>query len=227
MKKSISAMICVLILSTSLSMLYSQEKSTAKAALYSAILPGMGEMYLGDRTRGSIFLGAEILIVLSYFRLNQEVDWKTNSYMHYAHRYADVPFGSDDDYYRLINNYVSSDVYNADIERYYRNRYIVYEYNPELYNLYRNRFLITGDDAWDWENRSNWLKYRDLRQDKQRLEIMANFAIGAAVLNRIISVVDTALLARRNKRTTNGLSNIRIEPDLNRIGYSVHYEFKF
>jgi len=202
-------MICVLILSTSLSMLYSQEKSTAKAALYSAILPGMGEMYLGDRTRGSIFLGAEILIVLSYFRLNQEVDWKTNSYMHYAHRYADVPFGSDDDYYRLINNYVSSDVYNADIERYYRNRYIVYEYNPELYNLYRNRFLITGDDAWDWENRSNWLKYRDLRQDKQ------------------ISVVDTALLARRNKRTTNGLSNIRIEPDLNRIGYSVHYEFKF
>ena len=201
--------------------------SAGKAMLYSALVPGLGEMYLGEYTRAGIFLGAEILILASYFRLNQEVDWKTNSYKFYANHYADVPLGSSDSYYRLINNYISSEKYNSEIELFLRNRYIIYDYNPDLYDYYLDLYLISDEDAWEWESRDNWLRYREIRREKQRLEIYANFAIGAAVVNRLISVIDSAILARSINRQHTFLSNLNVEPDFTRIGWTVTYEIKF
>lgn len=207
--------------------LFAETVSTRRAMLYSALVPGLGEMYLSEYTRGGIFLGAEVLIMASYFRLNKEVDWKIRSYELYANRYADVSLGSSDSYYRLINNYISSEQYNAEIELYLRNRYIVYENNPELYNYYRDRYLISEEDGWEWDSREVWLAYREIRREKQKLEILANFAIGAAVLNRLISVIDSALIARSVNRQSTVLTNLSVEPDFAKKGYMVSYEFKF
>jgi len=204
-----------------------KQVSTGKAMLYSALLPGAGEMYLQNYTRGAVFLGAEILIIASYFRLSKEIDWKVNSYMKYAENYADVPFDSGDNYYRLINNYISSDEYNKEIEQYLRNRYIVYEYRPDLYEFYSNEWMISDDESWEWDSRENWLEYRSLRRDRQQLDILANFAIGAAVINRVISVIDSALMGRNINRERSLLSNINLEPDFRRKGYMLSYEFKF
>jgi len=225
LRKTVLGILIILLLSSG--SLLAEQVSTGKAMLYSALVPGLGEMYLSDYTRAGIFLGAEILILASYFRLNQEVDWKTNSYKTYANRYADVPFGASDSYYRLINNYISSDKYNTEIELFLRNRYIIYDYNPDLYNHYLDLYLIDDEDAWEWESRENWLRYREIRREKQRLEIYTNFAIGAAVINRLISVIDSAILARSINRQQTFLSNLNVEPDLTRIGWTLSYEFKF
>ena len=227
MKKYLLLFIAIVLVTQVCGSQLSNQLSTGKAALYSAMIPGLGELYIGNSTRAGIFLGAELLIVLSYLRIHQETEWKTNSYMQYASRYAGVEIPAEDSYYRLISNYVSSDVYNAEVERYYRNRCIVYEYRPELYDLYTSRFMITGADAWTWESTDNWLRYREIRRDKQRLEILGNFAIGAAVLNRLVSVIDTALLAKKGNSAVNSFSNFTIQPDFERIGYRVNYEFKF
>ena len=204
-----------------------QQVSTSKAMLYSALIPGAGEMYLENYTRGAIFLGAEILIIASYFRLSKEADWKVNSYMKYAENFADVPLNSGESYYRLINSYISSDEYNREIEQYLRNRYIVYEYRPDLYEYYRNEWMISDDESWEWESRDNWLEYRGIRRDKQQLDILTNFAIGAAVINRVISVIDSALISRNINRDRTLLSNIELKPDFRRRGYMLSYEFKF
>ncbi len=201
--------------------------STGRAMLFSALVPGLGEMQLGNYTRGAVFLGAEILILASYFRINREVSWKTNSYQKYANRYADIAVNSSDDYYRLINNYISSDQYNAEIELFLRNRYIIFEYKPELYYKYRDLYLIGDDEAWEWDSRDNWLRYREIRREKQSLEILANFALGAALLNRVISIIDSALLARSINRERTALSNLSFEPDIQRRGCFISYEFNF
>jgi len=221
--------------------LIAQDKSAGKAILLSAFIPGAGEMYLGNYRRAGIFMGAELLIILSYARLNNEIKWKTNSYKLYAENFADISLDSDDSYYRFISNYISSDAYNADIEMFYRNRYIVYEYNPEAYNLYRDRFLVAGEEEWEWESTEHWLEYRSIRRDKQRIEILANFALGASVLNRIISIIDTAIISRSIRKdqvkdsqlgydveTGNSiLSGIYFEPDLKNHGIRLNYEFSF
>jgi len=226
MRKTVLILLTSLILIAS-SNLFGEQVSVRKAMLYSALVPGLGEMYLSDYTRAGIFLGTEILIIASYIQLNREVDWKTNSYQLYANRYADVPMGGNDSYYRLINSYISSEQYNTEIELYFRNRFIIYEYNPQMYNYYLNLYMISDEDAWEWESRDNWLAYRELRREKQRLEIYANFAIGAAVLNRLISVIDSAILAKRVNRERTALSNLSIEPDFIKKGYMISYEFSF
>lgn len=217
------------------STLIAQEKSTRKAMLFSAILPGTGQIYLGNNTRGGIFIGAELMLVLSYMRLNNEIEWKQNSYMLYAHRYANVPLNSDEDFYKLISHYMNSDEYNLQIEQYYRNLYLIFRYNPDLYHENVERYTIKEGDGWNWENYENFLRFRELRREKQQLEILANFAIGGSVLNRIISVIDTALIARSIRRSgesdisehTSFLSDIRVEPDYLKNGIMVKYEYRF
>lgn len=231
-----SVLIIVIILLTSSLMLAenlflndsgTETVSARRAMLYSAFLPGLGEMYLQEYTRGAILMGAEFLVLAAYFRLGREVDWKTNSYKQYAFRFADVPIDAGEDYYRLINNYVSSEVYNSEIELWLRNRFIIYEHKPDEYNYYRNLYMISEEDSWEWESSENWLRFRELRREKQRLEIYANFALGAAVVNRLISVIDSAILARKINRERTVLSNIHLEPDFRRKGYILSYEFNF
>lgn len=211
--------------------LYAKQVSTGKAMLLSAVLPGMGEMYLQEHSKGTVFLGTELLLVVSYLRINQEIKWKTNSYKTYADNYAGISAGQNDNYYRLIHNYFNSETYNAAIERYYRNRYIIYEYKPQLYHDNLNKYLVTGDDVWDWENEKYWLRYREQRRDKQSMEILGNFALGAAVLNRVVSVINSAFIARKINRNSESqstfLSDLSIEPDFVKNGYRVNYEFKF
>lgn len=208
-------------------LLFSEEVSARRAMMYSALVPGLGEMYLGEHTRGAVFMGAEVLIMFAYFRLNKEVDWKTNSYRQFADRYAGISSNYGEDYYRLINSYISSDQYNSEIELYLRNRYIIWEYNPELYDYYMQQYMISDEDSWEWESREKWLRYREIRRDKQSLEILSNFALGAALLNRIISIVDSAILARNINRESTILSNLRLEPDIRRNGCFLSYEFNF
>ncbi len=212
-----------------------QDQSTTKAILLSAVMPGAGQMYLGRPTRAGVFFGAELMVMMSYLRLNQEVDWKQNTYMLHANRYADVPLNSEDSYYRFIANYVNSDEYNAEVEREFRNLYIIHNYNPDAYRESIARYSVPEDKAWHWESRDSWLRYREIRREKQEYEILANFALGASVLNRLISIIDTALIARStntyNIQTGNTqqsfLSDIYFEPDYLNNGITLKYNYSF
>ncbi len=223
MKKSI---LIFLIISLSLT-LAGKEVSVKKAMLCSVLVPGLGEMYSQNYTKGAIFLVAETAIIFSYFRLQSERDWAINSYKQYAFSVVGVPKDMDDSYYQLIQNYMSSEEYNDDIIRDARNYFLIYLTDPEGYESYLEAHLIPEENSWHWDNDSEWSEYINLRLRKQDYEIYSNFAFAAAILNRIISVIDSAMEAKKFNRSNQYLGKLSVQPDWNKKGMKINYEYRF
>jgi len=109
-------LLLIVLISASLLALTAEELSIRKGMLLSAITPGLGQIYSRNYTKSGIFLSTEIVIIFSYFRFNAEKEWAIDSYKNLALNVADIPLSSDDDYYQLIQDYVSSEEYNSSVE---------------------------------------------------------------------------------------------------------------
>ena len=206
---------------------YCKKVSTGKTVLCSAVVPGMGELYLKEHNKAVFFFGAEAAIIFSYLRLKSETDWAIDSYMQFAHAKTDVPKNSDDSYYQIIQDYFSSDKYNESIIRDARNYYLIYKNDPLAYEEYLEKYLVPEDMEWNWQNNTNWLKYKELRRDKQDLELYAKFTFAAAILNRIVSVIDTAISAKKINKAGKSYGELSFNPDWDKKGIKVNYEFHF
>ena len=223
MKRTLLILIIIL-LSLSLA---GKDVSVKKAMFYSALVPGLGEMYTQNYSKGAIFLATETAIIFSYIRMQSELDWAKRSYKQYAFSVADVPTNMDDEYYQLIQNYMSSEEYNDNIIRDARNYFLIYNTDPEGYEAYLEANLISEEDSWHWNNNDQWISYRSLRLKKQDYEIYTNFAFAAAILNRIISIIDSAVEARKLKRSGQYLGKLSVNPDWNKKGIEINYEYRF
>jgi hypothetical protein len=171
-----------------------------------------------------------MLIIYSFFRFDAQTRWAIDSYEQYAYSKAGVPRNSDSDYYQLIQNFYSSDQYNEDVYLFARNIYLSANspyYDPDEYEEYLSNYLIPPEQAWDWQNTSNWMEYRELRSDKQDLEIFTKFTLAAAIINRFVSVLDTFVSSRRILRSNRDLGHLSITPDWKNKGFKLNYEIKF
>ena len=99
--------------------------------------------------------------------------------------------------------------------------------DPQSYEEYLEKYLIPEDMEWDWENNKNWYKYKDLRHVKQDYEIYSNFTLAAAILNRIVSAIDSALSAKKLNEKGKYLGKLSFQPDWNKKGMIINYEYKF
>ena len=223
MKKTI---LILLLITLSLT-LAGKELSVKKAMLYSAMVPGLGEMYSQNYSKGAIFLTAESAIIFSYFRMKSERDWAINSYKQYAFSVVGVPKNMDDAYYQLIQNYMSSEEYNDNIIRDARNYFLIYNTDPEGYEAYLEAHLIPEENSWHWDNNSEWSEFIKLRLKKQDYEIYSNFAFAAAILNRIISVIDSAMEVKKFNRSGHYFGKLSVQPDWNKKGMKINYEYRF
>jgi len=199
-----------------------QTKSTIKAALMSAALPGTGQLYYGKNTKASIFLSADLLILGSYFRFQREKNGAIDSYKQYANVYADLRMGASDEIYRLAQRYNSSEEYNNSVELFARHWILLYN-DPDFYEQYMTTNIIPQSDSWEWEYEAQRYKYTDIRQDKQRFEIYQQFALGAILLNRVISVLDTVIFKDRQQKAYSLYST----PDFDGKGIKLIYEYNF
>lgn len=223
MKKLILTFLFISLLLT----LVGKEVSVKKAMLYSALVPGLGEMYTQNYSKGAFFLAAETAIIFSYFRMQSERDWAINSYKQYAFSLVGVSKNMDDTYYQLIQNFMSSEEYNDNIIRDARNYFLIYNTDPEGYEAYLDEYLIPEENSWHWDNNGEWLEYIKLRLKKQDYEIYSNFTFAAAILNRIISVIDSAVEAKRLNRSGQYLGKLSVQPDWNKKGMKINYEYRF
>ncbi|HHE37235.1 MAG TPA: hypothetical protein ENL20_01510 [Candidatus Cloacimonetes bacterium] len=224
MKKFI---LILLILLLSLS-IYCQQVSTLKAMLFSAVVPGLGELYTKNYTKTGIFFSSELAIIATYFRLKAESEWADNNLQQFAFENAGVPKNSTDAHYLLIKNYVSSDDLNEYIDRSARNYYLIYKSDPEGYYEYLEENLITEEeDMWSWDTDENWKHFGRLRIDKQNFETYTQFAIAAGILNRLISIIDSAISAKRFNKKVGLFGNISVKPDWKNKGFLLNYEYRF
>lgn len=175
-------------------------KSIPKAMLMSAILPGAGEIYAGSLTRGMIFTTADAVMLFSAWHASSEISRLDDSFRQFAFAKLDVPKDSSGEFYELLHDYSSSTVYNAEVELYFRNLGLLRYNDPAYYNDQILLYSIPSEDSWQWENEVDWKKYKSIRKDKQTQILDRKLAIGAAIANRIISILDTAVLVRKHNK---------------------------
>jgi hypothetical protein len=179
-------------------------KNPMVALLMSMVLPGWGEMYTGNDGRGKAFMAAEGAIWVGYASFEIQGSMREDDYKEFASIFAGVPRGSTSEYYRDIADYIRSegeDSYNEGIRSEARS---LYPDDLDAQSEYFAQHGYFGDAGWEWESSGRFSEYLDLRHSASLSRKNAFHMIGLAILNRAISSIDSAWMARRHNQ---GLKN--------------------
>ena len=170
------------------------KKSYSKAVILSILLPGAGQFYLGEKGRGEVFMGVEVLTWTGFAAFRTMGSWKKNEYIDYAVEHAGVnPDGKDDEFYKNVSFYQSRDQYNE---------------SGRIIDPTGIYYPVTAETYWYWDSESNREVFRDMRNDSKSDFRNATFMIGVAVVNRILAGIDTFRIARKLKGRSGSLSSV-------------------
>ena len=161
-------------------------KAVWKAGLLSAMIPGAGEFYLGNKAKARYFFAAEALTWVGFIAFRTYGSWKKDDYIEYAARYADAQIEDKDDKFHDLVGFYSS----------------IYEYNTlgRVGDPDREYLEDTPENHWLWDSSEDQATYRSLKTSSKDAYNRANFALGLAAVTRIISVIDAVRDARKQER---------------------------
>ena len=171
-----------------------------KALLYSLLLPGAGELSLGARGRAAGFFVAEGLIWTHYIWFQRAGHLRRDDYIEQAQLSAGVGTDDEDDsYWKLLGQYERSSgsgpgSYEEAVRRDARDQF---PDDPAAQDAYVAENLPTGDRAWNWSSAELQTAYRATRASSNRAFDRAKYSFAAAILNRLVSAIDTQILHRR------------------------------
>ena len=163
------------------------ERSHARAAALSLLLPGLGQHYVnGGSWKGTATLFA-LADVASWVGLARTVGARSHridSYTALAAARADADVeGKGRSFFLNLATYRSSDEF--------------------LEAQLRNRAWDELDDAaardfqWEWASEEDFVRFRDLRNDAESLDRRASILIATLVANRLVSAIVAIRAARR------------------------------
>jgi len=216
-------LICQILLLLCLSITAQETKSVKKAMLMSAILPGAGQLYIHNNTKAGIFLASDLIILSSYLRFGKDRSIAIDNYKSLANVHAGLRNDATKELYNLAQKYKSSEIYNNQLEMSARNYFYLIHNDYQAYIDYMDRNRISENDSWTWSEDKHYQEYKDRREDKQRYEIYQNFAFGAIIVNRLISVVDAVVSTNKYNRN----NQIYTLPHFEGKGLTLIYEHKF
>ncbi len=151
------------------------KKNAALAILYSLILPGMGELYVGNYNTGKYFTIAEAALWGTYIGIDAYGNWQKNNYKEYAQTNGGVnPAGKDDDYYANIGSYKDIDQYNDDRS-----------FNRDFGAMYE-----TSTHYFKWNTTEERKTYRNMWVSSENAFNNIRFVVGGLIVNRIVSAVN-------------------------------------
>ncbi len=209
-----------------------EEKNPLVAMLMSFAVPGWGEFYTGYNGRGRAFMAAEGAIWVGYASYRIQENMRVDDYEEYVSVFLGVDQGADHTYYGDIADYMRSegmDSFNEDIRSEARSLF------PDDLDAQENYYLehgYFGRDNWDWGTRARLEEYRNLRHEASVSSRNAFYLTGLAVLNRALSGIDSAWMARRHNAGQSGAPAARLSvapvPDENGLcGSRATLEFSF
>lgn len=169
-----------------------QKKNAGLAILYSILLPGMGELYAGDYSTGKYFTMADIAFWGAFTGMTIYGSNKEDDYKAYAKSIGGVDLkDKDKEYFANIGLYLNINDYNNEKDL---NRQFTKVYNSKTH-------------YWDWLNESNRKEYRSLWKSSENAKNNVRFAVGALVLNRIVSAIFAAkAVSSHNKKIDSEMS---------------------
>jgi hypothetical protein len=156
-------------------------KAVGLAALYSLLLPGMGELYAEGFSSGKYFLMAEggLWITYALFEIHGN-DLRDGARAFAAARGGVTVNGKDDQFFVDIGNFLSMDDYN---DKRLRDR------EPE------RLYSIEGGQYWLWDSEDSRLTYREQRIASDRSYNNRKFVGAAILVNHVISAINAARAA--------------------------------
>ena len=159
--------------------LSSEKKSPALAVLYSLLLPGMGELYANRYDSGKYFTIADGVLWGVFAGFNIYGNWQEKNYKSFAESKGGVILnGKDSDYYANIGTYLSIDEYNAAMDLQGNFNKV---YNPATHH-------------WKWDSNDQRREYRGMWSSSEQAFNNERFAVGALILNRVISAINAVRL---------------------------------
>lgn len=179
--------------------------------LRSLLVPGWGESYLGHHGTARAFFWTDVAIWATVIGLEVYSQWRRDQFISFGavHAGADMS-GKADQFYADIGNYNSTEEYN---EAKLRNRDYEALYTDPSY-------------FWAWDNAQNRLDYDHIRIQSGAAHNKIFFFIGAAALNRLISVVDAGKKANDFLKKADSTNlGFQIQPDRNTPAESVRLVF--
>lgn len=165
-----------------------EKKSPALAILYSVLLPGMGELYAGSYEKGYYFTIADGVLWGLFTGFTLYGNWKEDNYKSFAQSNGGVNNdGKDEEYYANIGVYLSIDDFNT-----------AQELNRDFNQVYN-----TTTHYWNWNSESERKEYRNMWSSSEGAFNNVRFAVGALILNRIVSAINAVrLVSAHNKNLT-------------------------
>jgi hypothetical protein len=183
-------------------------KNPKLAMLYSLVLPGLGEYYLGHTGRAKGFFVAEGAIWTSFAVFRVQGAHRRTLYKEFASAHAGVSERNDDEFYRIIGNFVSSDGPFSANEQVRRQARALYPNDPAQQQAFFDENAYTGDNAWQWESQDLMNRYQDLRSSSLDAFHRSDLSIGLLVANRLLSVIDAGILGAKARNAALGQARL-------------------
>ncbi|MBI3006154.1 MAG: hypothetical protein HYY49_12170 [Ignavibacteriales bacterium] len=176
-----------------------KQKSVWLAVAYSLALPGVGELYAGSFSTGKYFLMGDAGLWLTYAGFISHGNWLRNDARAFARQHANAQLDGKDEQFEVnLGNFGNVGDYNQQKLR-----------NREYSLLY-----TSSDHAWQWDNDFHREQFKSLRIRSDETFRNANFLIGAAVVNRIVSafMAGRAAAAHNRRVQYEGAWQLRVIP---------------
>ncbi|MFH0734666.1 MAG: hypothetical protein V1773_06405 [bacterium] len=178
----------------------SGKKSTILAVAYSLLLPGMGELYAGDYGIGKYLTAADGVFWGALIGFNAYGKWQEDNYKSFAASTGGVDNNNkDEDFYARVGVYMGVEQYNReqDLNRDYSKRY------------------NTQTHYWGWETNEQRKEYRNLWTSSEQAYNNVRFAVGALILNRVVSIINAVRLVNKHNRNLNTELGWNVNFDIN------------
>ncbi len=163
------------------------KKSVGKAALFSLLIPGGGEYYMGATGQAKVFFAIEVLLWGGLFANKWYVGTLEDDYKTYAVQYASVERDGKDDYY-----WVNIGKFNT-----------IYDYNTQRARDRNFNEMYTDTDKyyWSWQSKNNRITYDGKRLNAENKSGNDVYFYSAILLNHFVSVINAIRLARKHNKT--------------------------
>ncbi|KAA3636308.1 MAG: hypothetical protein DWP97_03025 [Calditrichaeota bacterium] len=169
--------------------------SLGKAVLYSALLPGLGQRYVGKSTKSKVYFASEALTWAGYAAFSLMGKWKKDDLIDYAAVHASAQLeGKDDQFLDYVGFYNSLDEFNT---------------LGRVTDRDREYYQSTAEFYWQWDSATNRETYKDIKNSSKEAYRRADFMIVIAIVNRLVSVIDVVRDVRsENKKVATNISSV-------------------
>jgi hypothetical protein len=172
----------------------SEKKKVGLAAVYSLLLPGMGELYAGSFSSGRFFLGAEAALWLTFSTFEVYGNSLRDDSRAYAVQHAGISVaGRTDQYFVDIGNFLNTNDFN----------------NKKLRD--RDASLVyDASYAWQWDSDASRAAFKGQRIASDNAYNNTKFVVAAIIINHVASAINAARVAiAYNKALQGALGDVQ------------------